>query len=80
MADRKTLENIKSYVLGTADTGLGEMRLVEELGVDSLGMMELIADLEDELDVSLAVNHLYTIQTPEAMRQYLAAHHGEVMA
>lgn len=50
-----------------------EKRLVEDLGLDSLRLIELITAVEDELGVSIPINRLATVRTVGDVHRLLAA-------
>jgi acyl carrier protein len=44
-----------------------ETRFVEDLGLDSLTVMELVAEVEDEFDINLPLNLLPEIHTVDQL-------------
>jgi len=39
--------------------------LLQDLGLDSVKMMDLVMELEDEFDISIPINILMDVRTPE---------------
>ncbi|AOF00107.1 acyl carrier protein [Serratia marcescens] len=56
--------------------------LVNDLGLESIRVLDLLMMLEDELDISIPINILLDVRTPEqlldALRPYLEKSHGTV--
>ena len=56
--------------------------LVNDLGLESIRVLDLLMMLEDELDISIPINILLDVRTPEqlldALRPYLEKNHGTV--
>lgn len=60
------IERVDRIVVGlskTKKTLSGDKRLVEDLGFDSLAIMELVAAIEDEFDVCIPANKVSNINT-----------------
>lgn len=53
-----------------------EKRLVEDLGLDSLRLIELITAVEDELGVSIPINRLASVRTVGDVHRLLAPKRG----
>ncbi|MDI6934679.1 acyl carrier protein, partial [Serratia sp. Se-PFBMAAmG] len=55
---------------------------VNDLGLESIRVLDLLMMLEDELDISIPINILLDVRTPEqlldALRPYLEKNHGTV--
>ena len=45
----------------------GETKLVGELGLDSLQVMQVLLKIEDHFDISIPLNNLPTIQTVQEL-------------
>ena len=60
---RVEIEKILREVLGPRKTIAPNKSLVEDLGMDSLKMMELVAALEDAFDVAIPISRLAEIKT-----------------
>lgn len=54
-----------------------EKRLVEDLGLDSLRLIELITAVEDELGVSIPINRLASVRTVGDVHRLLAPQRNE---
>lgn len=56
--------------------------LVNDLGLESIRVLDLLMMLEDELDISIPINILLDVRTPEqlldALHPYLEKSHGTV--
>lgn len=56
--------------------------LVNDLGLESIRVLDLLMMLEDELDISIPINILLDVRTPEqlldALLPYLEKSHGTV--
>lgn len=56
--------------------------MVQELGLDSMAVMNLLMEIEDEFDVSVPLNVLAEVRTPaqlaQAISELLEADHGAV--
>lgn len=48
-------------------SGLSEKSVIADLGIDSLGMLELVGEMERELDVKIPDDELVGIQTVEQL-------------
>lgn len=60
---RAQIEKILREVLGPRKAIAPNKSLVEDLGMDSLKMMELVAALEDAFDVAIPISRLAEIKT-----------------
>lgn len=60
---RTEIEKILREVLGPRKAIAPNKSLVEDLGMDSLKMMELVAALEDNFDVAIPISRLAEIKT-----------------
>lgn len=56
--------------------------LIEDLGLESIKIMDLLMMLEDQFDLSIPINILIDVSTPadltDALMAYLEKHHGIV--
>ncbi len=59
----ETLVGVIRRVKPTATAIRPEARFVDDLGFDSLTVMELVAEVEDEFDINLPINLLPEIHT-----------------
>lgn len=50
------LENHRDPTSGASDVALGEETRLDALGVDSLAMLEIIFEIEEQLDIELPFN------------------------
>lgn len=59
-----------------------DVDMVQELGLDSMAVMNLLMEIEDEFDVSVPLNVLAEVRTPaqlaQAISELLEADHGAV--
>ncbi|MBB3102033.1 acyl carrier protein [Azomonas macrocytogenes] len=46
-----------------------DIELVQELGLDSIKVMDLLMELEDEFDISIPLNILTDVRTPAQLAQ-----------
>lgn len=53
-----------------------EQRLVEDLGLDSLKLIELITVVEDEFGVSIPINRLSSVRTVGDVHRLLRERHS----
>ncbi len=44
-----------------------DIDLVQELGLDSIKVMDMLMELEDEFDISIPLNILTDVRTPEQL-------------
>lgn len=66
---QKDLKNIIQTIVKTNKSITDEKKLVEDLGFDSLSMMELVTALEDEYDVCLSIGKISRIKTVKDLFQ-----------
>jgi acyl carrier protein len=56
--------------------------LIEDLGMESIKILDLLMMLEDQFDLSIPINILIDVSTPadlaDALLNYLEAQHGAV--
>ncbi|MBH8613510.1 acyl carrier protein [Pseudomonas mohnii] len=56
--------------------------LIDDLGLESIKIMDLLMMLEDQFDLSIPINILIDVSTPadltDALMIYLEEHHGVV--
>jgi len=60
---RKTINMMLKKVLQQEKVIAPEKSLVDDLGIDSLGMFELTGAIEEEFDVLMPVSKVYHIKT-----------------
>lgn len=54
--------------------GIGpDTDLIQELGLESLQVMDLVMELEDEFDLSVPLNRLADVHTPAQLAQCISA-------
>jgi acyl carrier protein len=53
-----------------------ESRVVEDLGFDSMSVLELCAEVEERFDITVPLNDLPQIRTVHAMVDYVARARG----
>lgn len=62
------LERVMQFIgqLVPSETPIGpNTDLLQDLGLDSVKMMDLVMELEDEFDISIPINILMDVRTPE---------------
>lgn len=57
------IDSILSLVVKNERQILPEHDLIEDLGFSSIRMMELVAFIEDDFDLDIPLNQVYTIHT-----------------
>lgn len=76
MADeQEILERLYTYLrpMAPAGTTLDEHTdLVNELGLDSVNVMDLLLEVEEDFDISVPLNVLADIRTPRDLAQAIA--------
>ena len=45
------------------------LHLIEDLHLDSMDVMEIVATIEDELDIVIPINHLYNVRLVKDLYQ-----------
>lgn len=70
MSETESIFKIKNALTSTKST-IDNCHLISDLGLDSLSLIELVSDIEDELDISISANHLYELQTVSDLRNYI---------
>ncbi|MBA1200197.1 acyl carrier protein [Pseudomonas capeferrum] len=59
-----------------------QSNLIEDLGLESIKIMDLLMMLEDQFDLSIPINILIDVSTPaelaDALMSHLEGHHGAV--
>ncbi|MEJ4043609.1 acyl carrier protein [Erwinia sp. SLM-02] len=86
MCDREVLmDYILECIRGMAPKDVEIMKdsdLVNDLGLESVQVMNLLMMLEDKLDISIPMNILLNVRTPEQLLEtlfsYLESTHGSV--
>jgi len=74
------VNEVRSLIREHSDEGLDiteKSELVADLGIDSLGVMEVVADIEDKFDMTIADNELREVAT---MGDVVAAIEGRLKA
>ena len=74
------VNEVRSLIREHSDEGLDiteKSELVADLGIDSLGVMEVVADIEDKFDMTIADNELREVAT---MGDGVAAIEGRLKA
>lgn len=70
------IEKIKEILARYAEVGIDkindESRLVGDLGLDSMDLVDLVIDLEDEFRVEINDRDLWNIQTFSDIKTYLS--------
>ncbi|EGD47026.1 phosphopantetheine-binding protein [Ruminiclostridium papyrosolvens DSM 2782] len=70
------IEKIKEILARYAEVGIDkindESRLVGDLGLDSMDLVDLVIDLEDEFGVEINDRDLWNIQTFSDIKTYLS--------
>jgi acyl carrier protein len=61
-------------LLPTAQNVGADSDLVDELGIESIKMIDLLMKLEDEYDLSIPVNILMDVRTPRQLATSLVAY------
>ena len=46
-----------------------DLHLIEDLCLDSMDVMEVVAMIEDELDIVIPINHLYDVRLVKDLHQ-----------
>lgn len=80
-------DSVMDYILtcleGIVEGGLEiktDSDLVNDLGLESIRVLDLLMMLEDKLDISIPINILLDVRTPEqlldALLPYLEKNHG----
>ena len=55
-----------------ADSVSDEKNIVEDLGADSLSVVEIIMDIENEFDINIPVEDAETLDTVGKIKEYIA--------
>lgn len=80
--DEKEIKNIKEKVIDTLSDYLNvpskniksSSRLIEDLGIDSMSLIELIFELKEKLGIELKKEDLIKIQTIKDIINFIKAH------
>lgn len=67
------LECLQEIVAGTQPIR-PDSDMVNELGLESIKVMNLLMMLEDKLDISIPINILLNVRTPEQLLEALTTH------
>jgi acyl carrier protein len=70
------LECLKGMVKGNVEVK-PDSDLVNDLGLESIKVMDLLMQLEDKLDISIPINILLNVRTPEQLLDALTPHLGD---
>lgn len=70
------LECLKDMVAGNVEVK-PDSDLVNDLGLESIKVMDLLMKLEDKLDISIPINILLNVRTPEQLLDALTPHLGD---
>ena len=69
------IRTIVSEPLGVAASQIhSESKILEDLGADSLDVVELVMQLEDEFDIEVPDEEAEAIRTVADVERYVAAH------
>lgn len=71
---RDRLNHLIRNLLPTHAALSPQQRLVEDLGLDSLKVMELISTVEDELGISISLRSLYGVSTVADLHRLVDEH------
>ncbi len=71
-ADR--LITLVNQVLGTETTLTGDSELVDDVGLTSVQIMELIENVEDEFEIAFPLNDLANVRTVNDLVSELTRH------
>lgn len=72
ISQEKILERLLAYLERMAPAGKSvapDTDLVEDLGLESIKIMDLLMELEDEFDISIPLNVLTDVRTPAQLSQ-----------
>ncbi len=72
ISQEKILERLLVYLERLAPAGKAifpDIDLVEDLGLESIKIMDLLMELEDEFDISIPLNILTDVRTPAQLSQ-----------
>lgn len=70
------LECLTGMVAGNVEVK-PDSDLVNDLGLESIKVMDLLMKLEDKLDISIPINILLNVRTPEQLLDALTPHLGD---
>ncbi len=70
------LECLRGMVAGNVEVK-PDSDLVNDLGLESIKVMDLLMQLEDKLDISIPINILLNVRTPEQLLDALTPHLGD---
>ncbi|WP_202306021.1 acyl carrier protein [Dryocola clanedunensis] len=77
----KNHDTVMDYILtclqGIVESGLvvkPDSDLVNDLGLESIRVMDLLMMLEDKLDISIPINILLDVRTPKQLHDALQPH------
>ena len=77
MSSEEVFEKVKGIIveqLGVADTAVTlEASFIDDLGADSLDIVELVMALEDEFNVEIPSEELQNIKTVQDVADYLTS-------
>jgi acyl carrier protein len=82
IAEQQILDRLLAQIRRLAPPGAEirpDITLVDELGLDSIKVMDLLMELEDEFDVSIPLNVLTDVRTPAQLAQavFLLMEHAD---
>ncbi len=76
MPERSTLQRIIEIVAKQADAPVGEVtpdtHLINDLGFDSLDVMETVMELEDQFGIGVEEDDIPSLNTPKLISEYVA--------
>ncbi|AYN94759.1 MULTISPECIES: acyl carrier protein [Pseudomonas] len=75
-SQEKILEKIFAYLNRLAPPGTPihpDIDLIQELGLDSIKVMDLLMEMEDEFDISIPLNVLTDVRTPAQLAHAVIA-------
>lgn len=77
MSEQNTLQRIVEIVAKQANTSVGEVtpdtHLINDLGFDSLDVMETVMELEDAFNIGVAEDDIPALATPKLISEYVAS-------
>lgn len=76
MADQNTLQRVMEIVAKQAGTSVNEItadtHVINDLGFDSLDVMETVMELEDQFSIGVEEDDIPTLTTPRLIAEYVA--------
>ena len=77
MADHNTLQRVLEIVAKQAGTSVTEItadtHVINDLGFDSLDVMETVMELEDQFSIGVEEDDIPTLNTPKLISEYVVA-------